>query len=64
MFLLRLSLGQLQVDGELTYNGHPFTDFVPQRTAAYVNQFDEVSPLHRAAQFCFTVLSYKSDASA
>lgn len=32
----------LQMDGEVTYNGHSFEDFVPERTAAYVNQYDEV----------------------
>ena len=32
----------LQVTGEVTYNGHTFNEFVPERTAAYVNQYDEV----------------------
>ena len=31
-----------QVTGEITYNGHTFKEFVPQRTSAYVNQYDEV----------------------
>lgn len=30
----------LQVSGEITYNGHGLHEFVPQRTAAYVSQQD------------------------
>ncbi|KAL5729441.1 ABC transporter G member 32 [Ranunculus cassubicifolius] len=30
----------LQVSGKVTYNGHHFNEFVPQRTAAYVSQQD------------------------
>ncbi|KAL9251895.1 ABC transporter G family member 32-like protein [Drosera capensis] len=34
-------LGQgLQISGRITYNGHDFCEFVPQRTAAYVSQQD------------------------
>lgn len=29
-----------QVSGKVTYNGHGVDEFVPQRTAAYVNQND------------------------
>ena len=32
----------LQISGDITYNGHSFDEFVPQRTSAYVNQYDEV----------------------
>ena len=32
----------LQVSGNVTYNGHGFKEFVPQRTSAYVHQYDEV----------------------
>ncbi|KAK1306546.1 Pleiotropic drug resistance protein 6 [Acorus calamus] len=30
----------LQISGEITYNGHRFNEFVPQRTSAYVSQHD------------------------
>lgn len=40
-----------QVSGEITYNGHTFNEFVPQRTSAYVNQYDEVSG-HAIAILC------------
>ncbi|KAF3441957.1 hypothetical protein FNV43_RR15873 [Rhamnella rubrinervis] len=30
----------LQVSGNITYNGHHFNEFVPQRTSAYVSQQD------------------------
>lgn len=29
-----------QQSGRITYNGHGFNEFVPQRTAAYVSQQD------------------------
>jgi len=29
-----------QISGKVTYNGHGMNEFVPQRTAAYVNQND------------------------
>ena len=28
----------LQISGDITYNGEPFANFYPQRTAAYVDQ--------------------------
>lgn len=31
----------LTTQGLITYNGHPLTDFIPQRTAAYVGQNDD-----------------------
>lgn len=31
---------ELQVEGEITYNGVPLNEFVPQRTAAYISQND------------------------
>ncbi|KAH9321633.1 hypothetical protein KI387_016272 [Taxus chinensis] len=34
----------LRIDGNVTYNGHSFTEFVPQRTSAYISQHD----LHHA----------------
>ncbi|GLT42698.1 hypothetical protein SLA2020_166840 [Shorea laevis] len=30
----------LKVTGEITYNGYKFTEFVPQKTSAYVSQYD------------------------
>lgn len=30
----------LRVGGRVTYNGHGLTEFVPQRTAAYISQHD------------------------
>jgi ABC-type multidrug transport system ATPase subunit len=30
----------MQVKGKVTYNGHEMTEFVPQRTAAYISQHD------------------------
>jgi len=35
----------VQVDGDITFNGRPFDDFVPLRTASYVEQSDTVGPL-------------------
>lgn len=29
-----------QVTGGITYNGHNFTEFIPERTASYVDQTD------------------------
>nr|AOF42830.1 ABCG/PDR subfamily ABC transporter [Petunia x hybrida] len=31
---------ELKVTGKVTYNGHEMTEFVPQRTAAYISQHD------------------------
>ena len=28
----------LQIKGDITYNGEDFSQFIPERTAAYVNQ--------------------------
>ncbi|XP_023516989.1 ABC transporter G family member 38-like [Cucurbita pepo subsp. pepo] len=36
---------QLQFSGRVTYNGHEMKEFVPQRTAAYVSQYDIHLPL-------------------
>ncbi|XP_010535889.1 PREDICTED: ABC transporter G family member 38 [Tarenaya hassleriana] len=30
----------LKISGDVTYNGHEFHEFVPQRTAAYISQYD------------------------
>ncbi|KAJ9546840.1 hypothetical protein OSB04_019383 [Centaurea solstitialis] len=30
----------LQVSGRVTYNGHEMSEFVPQRTSAYISQYD------------------------
>lgn len=30
----------LKVSGKISYNGHSFNEFVPQKTAAYVSQND------------------------
>ena len=32
-----------QISGDITYNGQTFKDFVPERTSAYINQYDEAS---------------------
>lgn len=37
----KLDAPDLRISGEMTYNGHTFKEFVPQRTSAYVNQYDE-----------------------
>ena len=29
-----------QVTGEITYNGYKFSEFVPQKTSAYISQYD------------------------
>lgn len=34
------SLNSLQVSGRVTYNGHELSEFVPQRTCAYISQYD------------------------
>lgn len=33
-------MAMLQVTGKVTYNGHLHSEFVPQKTAAYVSQND------------------------
>lgn len=38
-------LGIMQVQGDVTYNGRKFDEFVPLRTATYVEQSDTVSSL-------------------
>ena len=42
-------LGTLQISGDITYNGEPFANFYPQRTAAYVDQVKPHSRLHLTA---------------
>lgn len=37
VFFLVMSL---KTSGDITYNGHHFNEFVPQRTSAYVSQQD------------------------
>ncbi|KAK9141567.1 hypothetical protein Syun_010967 [Stephania yunnanensis] len=34
----------LQMSGKITYNGHRLNEFVPQRTSAYVSQYDWHAP--------------------
>ena len=34
----------LHVEGEILYNGTPLTEFLPQRTAVYVEQEDQHLP--------------------
>lgn len=34
----------VQTHGKITYNGHSFKEFIPQRTAAYINQTDTHLP--------------------
>lgn len=29
-----------QVSGEISYNGYKFDEFVPQKTSAYISQYD------------------------
>uniref|UniRef100_V5NX96 PDR protein 5 n=1 Tax=Vinca minor TaxID=60093 RepID=V5NX96_VINMI len=38
--LAGLIKSDLQMSGKITYNGHNFKEFVPQRTAAYISQQD------------------------
>ncbi|KAI5680627.1 hypothetical protein M9H77_01854 [Catharanthus roseus] len=38
--LAGLIKSDLQMSGKITYNGHDFKEFVPQRTAAYISQQD------------------------
>lgn len=37
---INLLLVPFQVSGGITYNGHTFSEFVPQRTSAYISQED------------------------
>ncbi|CAK7348518.1 unnamed protein product [Dovyalis caffra] len=32
----------LKVEGEISYNGYKFNEFVPQKTSAYISQYDEL----------------------
>lgn len=34
----------IQVTGEITYNGYTFSEFVPQKTSAYISQYDQHIP--------------------
>ncbi len=34
----------LQIDGKVTYNGHELSEFLPERTAVYVEQEDQHMP--------------------
>ena len=38
--MIQGSPASLQIDGNITYNGKHFNEFVPRRTAAYVDQTD------------------------
>lgn len=40
----KLAHSGLQVQGDIVYNGTPLTDFLPQRTAVYVEQEDQHLP--------------------
>lgn len=37
---MTLLLSLLQVTGEISYNGYSLHDFVPQKTSAYISQYD------------------------
>lgn len=37
---------ELNKKGYITYNGHALSEFIPQRTAAYVSQNDDRSISH------------------
>ena len=39
----------LQLEGDITYNGHELNEFVVQRTAAYIEQSDLHEPQVRVA---------------
>ena len=36
----RLLVPPVQISGDITYNGRRFDEFIPQRTAAYIEQTD------------------------
>ncbi|KAL3144459.1 hypothetical protein ABBQ32_004202 [Trebouxia sp. C0010 RCD-2024] len=36
----KLRKSDLQIKGNITYNGHTFDDFIPERTASYIDQTD------------------------
>ena len=38
------SCNAVQTHGTITYNGHSYKEFIPQRTAAYINQTDTHLP--------------------
>ena len=31
---------EMQIKGSITYNGHTFDEFIPERTASYIDQTD------------------------
>ncbi|KAJ4822691.1 hypothetical protein Tsubulata_024895, partial [Turnera subulata] len=37
----KLQNQSLKVTGEITYNGYKFNEFVPQKTSAYISQYDQ-----------------------
>lgn len=41
--LTRRAHAELQVQGSITYNGATLNEFIPERTSAYITQFDNVS---------------------
>lgn len=38
--VISISCFLLQVEGEISYNGHQLGEFVPQNTSAYISQYD------------------------
>ncbi|KAK6285958.1 hypothetical protein POUND7_012137 [Theobroma cacao] len=46
----------LKVTGEISYNGYKFTDFVPQKTSAYISQYD----LHIAEMTVREILDFSA----
>lgn len=38
--LISLSFSFLQVKGEISYNGYRLDEFAPQKTSAYISQYD------------------------
>ena len=49
--------GAVQIDGDITYNGEPFSNFFPQRTSAYVDQASHY-PLRISALYTASSLAY------
>ena len=39
-----VNIFSLQVEGDITYNGYKLDEFVPQKTSAYISQYDRHIP--------------------
>lgn len=51
---------RLQRTGEVSYNGALLKEFIPERTSAYVTQYDDVRPASRCGSLSWPQLTQLS----